>query len=118
MKSTTLFDVVLVPFPFTDLSTAKRRPALVVAVLSPTRWRRRHLIISMMTSQVDGLAFPHDCGIVDLKSAGLPKPTLVRLAKMVTIDESILQKRLGLLGEPDRVRIRKEMRLLWKPLAQ
>ena len=55
MPSTTSFkrgDVVLVPFPFTDLSSIKQRPALVV---SPDTWNasQSNVLLVAITSQVN-----------------------------------------------------------------
>ncbi len=92
-------DVVLVSFPFTDLTTTKMRPALVV---SNDRFNRKSpdIILAAVTSQV-----PKDIGLdefflspADLKDAGLPKPSIVRLSKLVTIDQRLIRKKLGTLS--------------------
>jgi len=111
----TNFEVVLVPFPFADLSAAKRRPCLVLASLKP-RSLHEHVILAMMTSQVSGPKFPHDVEIEHLSPAGLPKPTLVRLGKVVTLDSQLIVKSLGSLHARDRERIRAEFRRLFGSL--
>ncbi len=112
MKSTTLFDVVLVPFPFADLSTNKRRPCLVLARVTPKRLPR-HFIVCMVTSQLDGVVFEHDHVLGDYAVAGLPKPSLVRVAKLVTIEETMLLKRLGALSKGDRASVRQNVQALF-----
>ena len=99
MPSTTRYkqgDVVLVPFPFTDLSTTKQRPALVVSsdALNTTR---EDVIVVAITSQIptnlasDELSIPAS----DLKSCGLPKASIVRLGKVVTLHQQLIVKAIG-----------------------
>lgn len=111
MKSITPFDVVLVPFPFSDLSTNKRRPCLILARLAPKRLPQ-HFIVCMVTSQLEGIAFPQDHLLDDFAAAGLPKPALVRIAKLVTVEEPLLLKRLGKLAAIDREKVRNNVREL------
>ncbi len=116
MKSTTVFDVVLVPFPFADLSATKRRPCLVLATTSP-RALPAHVIVCMMTSQLDGIRFPSDHVLAQFKSAGLPKPTLVRLAKVVTLEETLIVKKLGSLAETDRRAVKAAFKSLFAKIS-
>lgn len=51
-------------------------------------------LCAMMTSQVKGLSFPQDITINDWKNANLPKATLVRLAKVVTLEKTLIKKLL------------------------
>ena len=107
-KSITPFDVVLVPFPFSNLEPGKRRPCLVLARADPPRLPR-HFIVAMMTSHIKK-RFPHDVLLHEHSEAGLPKPTLVRLFKVVAIDESLSPRRLGALSKRDRSRISAELK--------
>jgi mRNA interferase MazF len=103
MPSTTSFrqgDIVLVPFPFTDLSGAKQRPALVI---SPERLnnKRPDLVVVALTSQIPA-AFSEDevfLSADDLAAGGLPKQSIVRLGKVFTIHQALIRKKLGQLPE-------------------
>ena len=53
-------DIVLVPFPFTDLTGQKRRPALVV---SPDGFDPEDLVLCAITSRVAGQPFPWDVSL-------------------------------------------------------
>jgi mRNA interferase MazF len=91
MPSTTSFrqgDVVLVPFPFTDLSAIKQRPGLVI---SPDRLNdaRDDLVVVAITSQIPSVLREDEVRLLDaeLVECGLPKPSIVKLGKIFTIHQ-------------------------------
>jgi mRNA interferase MazF len=94
-------DVVLVPFPFTDLSTAKQRPALVVSADWFNEIRHDRVLVAL-TSQIpdtledDQYSLSH----ADITDAGLPKPSMVKLGKIFTIEQGLIRKTLGALSQP------------------
>jgi mRNA interferase MazF len=77
-------DVVKVPFPYTDRSTRQSRPALVVSTL-PQEDRHRLLWVVMITS-AENRGWVGDVPVTDLELAGLPARSLIRTAKIATID--------------------------------
>lgn len=92
------WDIILVPFPFTDLSTSKKRPALVV---SPEKYNKDYdLIIMFITSNVTAYGRIGDYKITEWKEAGLPKPSMTRM-KLATIEKSIIVKKFARLKEAD-----------------
>jgi mRNA interferase MazF len=92
-------DVVVVPFPFTDRETTKRRPALVCS--SPLFNRESaHLVLAMITTST-ATSWPGDVPISDLRSAGLPESSFVRW-KLFTLDDSFILRRAGKLAARDR----------------
>ena len=95
-----LGEVALVRFPFTDLAAAKKRPALVLVrtMRSP---RNRLATVAMITSQVEALKLDGDVLLADWKAAGLLHPSLLRLAKIATIDEHLIDKTIGRLSARD-----------------
>ncbi len=93
-------DIVLVAFPFTDLTTTKVRPALVISSDSFQR-SSLDIVLAGITSQI-----PKKLPITDFllseedqHQAGLPKPSIVRLGKIVTLDKRLIRKKLGHLPE-------------------
>jgi mRNA interferase MazF len=93
-------DVALVRFPFTDVSTTKKRPALVLARTARSP-RNRLTTLAMITSQVEALRLEGDVLVEDWKSAGLLHPSLLRLAKIATVDETLVEKTIGALSAAD-----------------
>lgn len=94
------WDIVLVRFPFTDLSTAKKRPVLIV---SPDTYNRsgQDLVVVFITSRTDVNARYGDHPIQSWKQSGLPKPSLLRM-KFATIDGAIVEKKTGRLAASER----------------
>lgn len=91
-------DVVLVPFPFTDLQTIKQRPAVVVSADWFNRARPDCVIVAVTSQVPPRIERDHlPLSSADLTSAGLPKASIVRLGKLVTVDQSIIRKTLGVL---------------------
>lgn len=92
-------DVVLVPFPFTDQTTSKQRPAVVISS-APYHRERSDLIIVAVTSQMRSTTQIGEATIADWKSAGLLRPSVIKPV-VATIDRQLVRKRLGHLGTAD-----------------
>jgi len=92
------WDIILVPFPFTNLTTTKKRPALIV---SPDEYNEKlDIVIALITSKLDSGYRLGDYKIQEWKKSNLPKPSMIRM-KFATIDKSIVVKKIGKLGEKD-----------------
>jgi len=93
-------DVVLVPFPFTDLTASKKRPAVVV---SSATYNRKYpdLIIMAVTSQKKPSDVFGEVTIIQWKKAGLLKPSVVKPV-VATIEKELVLKKLGRLVEEER----------------
>jgi mRNA interferase MazF len=94
-----LFQVVVVPFPYTDRLADKRRPAVVVS--KPALQRMHGLIWLLMVTSADNPAWDCDVAVSDLKAAGLPAPSVVRPAKLATVDAARILRRIGKLSPKD-----------------
>ena len=72
-------------------------------ILTQTARSPRHqlAIVAMITSQIDSLALPGDVQLGDWKHAGLLHPSVLRLAKVATIDGELVEKALGRLSRGD-----------------
>ncbi len=87
-------DVVVVPFPYSDLSQSKRRPALVITPLPSG-----DVVLCQITSQAvtDGDAVP--LNISDFTTGSLPKPSNIRANKLFTADAEIILRTAGRVTE-------------------
>ena len=87
-------DVVVIPFPFSDLSLTKKRPALVVANLAGD-----DIILAQITSaeRFDEYSIP--LSPEDFRMGGLPRPSKIRPNKLFTADKSIISYKIGSVTE-------------------
>lgn len=97
------FDVVVVPFPFTDQTTTKRRPALVLSDASNFNMQVGQSVLAMITSARNS-SWPLDVEIKDLDSAGLPADSIVRM-KLFTLDDRLVIRKAGVLSSVDAIAI-------------
>lgn len=99
-------DVVLVPFPFADLTGQKMRPAVIVSA-NP---QGLELIVAFITSVLSNRS-PRGAEVELLASdpefriSGLKVDSLVRLDKLVTLSSNIISRRLGTIGPATQSRI-------------
>lgn len=100
------WDVVVVPFPFSEQPGEKRRPA--VALSSPGFNRAGHTILAMITSAAHR-PWPGDTPLTALAPAGLRAPCIVRL-KLFTLDNRLLLRRSGTLDAADRRHLLENLR--------
>ena len=102
MPTTTAYefgDIVLVPFPFTDQTTSKRRPAVVVSSAAYHR-HRPDLIVMAVTSQVRPSGPVGEIAVAQWKEAALLKPSVVKPV-LTTIHRRLVLRKLGRLGDRD-----------------
>jgi mRNA-degrading endonuclease toxin of MazEF toxin-antitoxin module len=85
---------VLTPFPFSDLTTAKRRPAVIVSSTD-----ENEVIVAFITSQSKKATRPTDLIVEtshpDFTTTGLKKDSAIRLRKLCTIEKSIIYGEIG-----------------------
>lgn len=93
-------DVVLVPFPFTDQTTSKKRPAVVISSNAYQR-KRSDLILIAVTSQANPATSFGEMTITEWQAAGLIKPSIIKPV-LTTIDRALAIKKLGQLQNLDR----------------
>lgn len=104
-------DVVLVPFPFADLTGRKVRPAVIVSA-DP---QGAELILAFVTSvltnrsprgaEVELLRSDSEFGITGLKSDSLIRPD-----KLVTLSRGIISRRTGTIGPATQIRVASALR--------
>lgn len=102
------FDVVAVPFPYADRAAEKRRPAVVVS--APELEQDHGLIWLAMITSADNAPWPGDIPIRELETAGLPHESVVRPAKIATV-EAARATRIGRLEPATRAKVAEAIRL-------
>ena len=85
-------DIVIVPFPFSDLSNAKRRPALVMATLA-----RQDLILCMITSKSSNDQYVTAISSCDFASGTLDRESYVKANRVFTANEKLIIYKAGAL---------------------
>lgn len=88
-------DIVLVPFPFTDLSGTKNRPALVLAVAGSD------VVLAFLSTQLHW-RMEADLELPPTPTNGLKKVSVLRLSKIATLDTRLVLGRLGRLSEREQ----------------
>lgn len=103
-------DIVLIQFPNEDLQLGKLRPALIVAIAPG---RHKDLLLALISSRIyqavpnfDNLISPNDDDYFD---SGLKASSVVRLARLISVDQKIIDARLGQISEKRLGEIRKRL---------
>jgi mRNA interferase MazF len=91
--------IVLVPFPFDDLSANKVRPA--VCLTNPIG-SHRHVVVAFISSQMPADPIATDVVLdvrrSDFGATGLRVPSVLRLHRLVTLTTGLIQRELGELS--------------------
>jgi mRNA interferase MazF len=106
--------VVLVPFPFEDLSSTKVRPAVC---LTDSIGEHKHIILAFITSRVPDKPLSTDLVFSetdkDFSVTGLRVSSTLQLHRMMTVSSSIVVRELGQLPDSAQKEVEKKLRLLF-----
>jgi len=103
--------VVLINFPFTDDSSAKKRPALVLLDSGDN-----DLLLARLTTQFSDSLF--DCELKDWAKAGLKAPSFARLHKLATLEKKLVEKEFGILTALDLRRVLETLQKVNQKISQ
>lgn len=92
-------NVVLVPFPFSDQTATKKRPAVIISS-NLYNDASSDIVIMAITSRIDKTIVIGECLIKDWQVAGLLKPSAIKPA-ISTIEQKLILKKLGSLSSYD-----------------
>lgn len=100
-------NIVLIPFPFTDLSGNKLRPALVLSedVLDVT--------VSFITTQLQWQQ-PTDILLQPQSQNGIKRTSLVRLNKIATVDKSLIVGSIGSITTAQITELNQKLKQLFQ----
>ena len=98
-------DVVLVGFPFTNLQTTKKRPAVIISN-AQYQQHRPDVILMAITSQIRQPLQSDEALLQDWQAAGLVKPSVFK-PLIATIEQGRIVKTMGQLTQDDRNSLKK-----------
>ena len=101
-------DIVIVPFPFSDLSSAKQRPVLA---LSNDRYNAstEDIVTCGLTSNLKDSDYSLLVGKQNLSEGDIPTKSRIRVDKIFTIEQSLIRKRIGRINEESFSKVQKEI---------
>jgi len=97
-------DVVVLPFPFSDLSISKNRPSLVIANL-----KGDDIILCQITSQSRDDPDAVELKQKDFQRGGLNIDSWIRPNRLFTADISIIKYKVGRLKEPKIKKVKNKL---------
>jgi mRNA interferase MazF len=111
--------VVLVPFPFDDVSATKVRPAVC---LTEPIGEHRHVILAFITSQTPARLLdtdvPPDRSQVEFDQTGLRGTSTLRLHRLMTATTALIQRELGELSPRLQAEVTRRLHRLFDPSAE
>ena len=108
------YDVVLVPFPFDDLSGQKVRPAVC---LSDAGGVHPHVVLAFVSSVLPSVPEPSDLlltpAMPEFARTNLRVASALRLHRIVTISATVVRRRLGVLAPSIQTQVAQQLRTLF-----
>jgi mRNA interferase MazF len=100
-------DIVLIPFPFSDLSGSKLRPSLIIIE------SQKDITVAFITTQIKWKE-PTDILLKPTNSNGLKRESLIRLSKLATLDKDIVIGRLGSITSQEITDLNTKLKVILK----
>lgn len=100
-------DIILITFPFTDLSGSKLRPAVILVDTI------EDVTVTFITSQLKWRE-PTDVFISPTSNNGLKLPSLIRTSKLATLDKTLIRGKIGVLSFEELKDLDAKLKLIFK----
>ncbi len=100
-------EIVFVPFPFTDLTTMKKRPVLVISK-SDYNKKSADIVTCGITSNIKETDYSILIGNKDLTKGFLPLPSRIKVNNVFTLEKSIVIKSFGKVKENIMKKVKEE----------
>jgi mRNA interferase MazF len=104
-------DIVLLQFPFTDLTTTKKRPAVIISSFEYNS-KRPDIIVMAVTSRIREIQSFCDVIIKEWKQAGLIKESAIK-PMIITIEKDLILAKLGQLQKQDTQALRNNLQTIF-----
>jgi mRNA interferase MazF len=101
-------DILLIPIPFTDLSSKKRRPVIVI---SNDHYNRKtsDIVVVAMTSNPQVTEYSLSITSSDLVEGALNRPGKIRVDKIYALSQTVVAKTFGQVDDRTLSRIRRRL---------
>jgi mRNA interferase MazF len=100
------YDIVTVPFPFTESSSIKNRPALIISTKKYQSFSN-HCILCMITS-TKHTSWDNDIEIINLKETGLSTTSKIRF-KVFSLPVDLINSKIGVLGNQETLLVKSKI---------
>lgn len=104
-------EIVLIPIPFTDLSSQKRRPVVIVSNDAYNN-KTSDIVVVAMTSNPASVDYSFTITATDLEKGTLNRPSKIRVDKIYTLSQTIIVKTFGQVNAKTLERIRQTLKTL------
>jgi mRNA interferase MazF len=98
-------DIILITFPFTDLSGSKLRPAVILAD------NNEDVTVTFITTQLKWQE-PTDVLLTPTLNNGLKLPSLIRTSKIATLEKTLIKGRIGKLTIDEQKNLDEQLKLI------
>jgi len=100
-------EIVIVPFPFSNLSSIKNRPVLILSKNSDNK-SSENIITCGITSNIKDMKYSVLINNEDLEKGMIPSKSRIKVDKLFTLDKSIIKKRIAKINSKVLISIKKE----------
>ena len=100
-------DIVLITFPFTDFSSSKLRPVVILAE------SKQDVTVSFITSQIQLQEFT-DLQLIPSSTNGLKKQSIIKTGKMATLDKNLAKELLGQISPNEIYELNNKLKVFLK----
>ncbi len=100
-------EIVLVPFPFTDLSDFRQRPVLVLSKSQDNKISD-DLVTCGITSNLKNAKYSILIDNKDLEEGSIPKKSRIKVNKLFTLEKRIIRKSVGRINKSTFEKVKKE----------
>ena len=100
-------DIIIVPFPFSDLSAIKQRPVLILSKDVDNQFSE-DIITCGITSNLKNANYSVLINNEDLKEGLIPRPSRIKLDKLFTVKKEIIIKKVARVNNQTLKKVKKE----------
>lgn len=104
-------DIVIIPFPFTDLSSVKQRPVLIISN-SGYNQSTEDVVVCGITSNIKDIRYSVSLDNTDLLEGRVPVASRIKVDKIFTLKQSLAKKKVAHLKPEVLEKVKEEIKKL------